>query len=92
VSSTFPGDEYENEIEHLIREDGAGLSTGSGGRGWVNVLDPPQDLLEKYIVLGTGISGYGDEDDSMFFTGRPLQRGRRVGGDPGPRRGASRRR
>ncbi len=65
----FPGDEYENEIEHLVREGDGWLSTGSGGSGWVNALDPPRELLDKYVVLGTGTSGFGDEDEAMFFTG-----------------------
>jgi hypothetical protein len=65
----FPGDEYENEIEHLVREDDSWVSTGSGGSGWVNALDPPHDLLHKYVVLGTGTTGFGDEDEAMFFTG-----------------------
>jgi len=65
----FPGDEYENEIEHLVREGDDWFSTGSGGGGWVNALDPPRDLLDKYVVLGTGTSGFGDEEEAMFFTG-----------------------
>jgi hypothetical protein len=65
----FPGDEYENEIEHLIRADDGWLSTGSGGGGWVNALDPPRDLLDKYVALGTGTSGFSDDHDAIFFTG-----------------------
>lgn len=56
----LPGDEYEDETEHLVLgEDGQWTSTGSCGGHWVNVFDPPADLLEKYVVLGTGISGDG---------------------------------
>jgi len=65
----FPGDEYENEIEHLVRDGDDWMSTGSGGGGWVNVLDPPRELLDKYVILGTGTSGFSDEDEAMFFTG-----------------------
>jgi hypothetical protein len=65
----LPGDEYENEIEHLIREDDAWVNTGSGGGGWVNALDPPRALLDKYVVLGTGTSGFSDDEDAISFTG-----------------------
>lgn len=66
----LPGDEYEDETEHLILgEDGQWTSTGSGGGNWVNVFDPPADLLEKYVVLGTGTSGTGEGDDAVWFTG-----------------------
>lgn len=66
----LPGDEYEDETEHLLLgEDGQWTSTGSGGGNWVNVFDPPADLLEKYVVLGTGISGTGEGDDAVSFTG-----------------------
>lgn len=65
----FPGDEHENEIEHLIQEDDGWVNTGSGGGGWVNALDPPRELLDKYVVLGTGTSGFGDDEEAMFFTG-----------------------
>ncbi|MBW3614421.1 MAG: hypothetical protein KY439_03815 [Actinobacteria bacterium] len=63
------GDEYEDETEHLVRDDeGEWMSVGSGGGSWVNVFDPPTDLLEKYVVLGTGTSGSGD-DEAVYFTG-----------------------
>jgi hypothetical protein len=66
----LPGDEYEDETEHLVlAADGQWTSTGSGGGCWVNVFDPPLDLLEKYVVLGTGITGHGDGDDAVSFTG-----------------------
>jgi hypothetical protein len=66
----LPGDEYEEEIEHLVLgEDGQWTGTGSGGGNWVNVFDPPADLLEKYVVLGTGISGTGDGDDVVSCMG-----------------------
>jgi hypothetical protein len=65
----LPGDEYEDETEHLVREDGEWVSTDSGGGNWVNVLDAPRDLLEKYVVLGTGVSGSGDGDEAIYFTG-----------------------
>lgn len=66
----LPGDEYEDETEHLVRgDDGEWISTGSGGGNWVNVFDPPRDLLEKYVVLGTGTTGSGDGDDAINSTG-----------------------
>ena len=66
----LPGDEYDDETQHLFRgEDGQWTSAGSGGGNWVNVFDPPVDLLEKYVVLGTGITGTGDGDDAVWFTG-----------------------
>jgi hypothetical protein len=66
----LPGDEYDDETEHLVLgEDGQWTSTGSGGGCWVNVFDPPVDLLEKYVVLGTGITGTGGGDDAVSFTG-----------------------
>ena len=67
----LPGDAYEDETEHLVRgDDGEWVSTGSGGGGWLNVFDPPIDLLEKYIVFGTGTSGTSNEDGELVsFTG-----------------------
>jgi len=66
----MPGDEYEDETEHLaLDEGGEWTSTGSGGGNWVDVFDPPVELLEKYVVLGTGISGTGTGDDAISFTG-----------------------
>lgn len=66
----LPGDEYEDETEHLVLgEDGQWTGTGSGGGCWVNVFDPPLDLLEKYVVLGTGISGTTRGDHAVFTTG-----------------------
>ncbi len=66
----LPGDEYEDETEHLVLdEDGEWRSTGSGGGLWVNVFDPPVELLERYVVLGTGISGRSDGDEAVSFTG-----------------------
>lgn len=67
--SWFPGDSYEDETEHLVIEDGEWQSTGSGGGSWVNALDPPADLLDKYVVLGTDTTGIGDGDDGINFTG-----------------------
>ena len=64
------GDEYEDETEHLVPdEDGGWTSTGSGGGTWLNVFDPPADLLDKYVVFWTGISGSGDGDEAVSFTG-----------------------
>jgi hypothetical protein len=65
----LPGDEYEEEVEHLVLDDGEWQSTGSGGGSWVNALDPPADLLDKYVVLGTGATGTGYGDDWVTFTG-----------------------
>ena len=66
----LPSDEYEDETEHLVLgDDGQWTSTGSGGGNWVNVFDPPADLLERYVVLGTGICRTGDGDDALSFTG-----------------------
>ena len=63
------GDEYEDETQHLVRaDDGAWVTAGSGGGTWVNVFDPPVELLEKYMVLGTGISGSGEGEDAISFT------------------------
>lgn len=64
----LPGDEYEDETEHLVLGDD-GACAGSGGGSWVNVFDPPTDLLAKYVVLGTGITGSGDGDTAVNFTG-----------------------
>ncbi len=65
-----PGEEYEDETEHLVlHDDGHWRSTNSGGGNWLNVFDPPLDLLEKYVVLGTGITGSGDGDDAVSFIG-----------------------
>lgn len=65
-----PGDEYEDETEHLMRDEhGEWTSTGSGGSNWVNVFDPPLDLLEKHVVLGTGQTGTGRDDGMIYFTG-----------------------
>jgi hypothetical protein len=67
----LPGDEFEDETEHLVLgADGEWTSTGSGGGNWVNVFDPPTDLLEKYVVLTTGITGTSTADgESVSFTG-----------------------
>lgn len=66
----YPGDEYEDETEHLIRgDDHEWISAGGGGASWINVFDPPRDLLDKYVVLGTGTSGSGDGDEAVSFTG-----------------------
>jgi hypothetical protein len=66
----LPGDEYEHEIQHLVRDpDGGWMSTGSGGGGWVNPFAPPRSLLEKYIVLGTGISSTSNGDTTVTTTG-----------------------
>jgi hypothetical protein len=66
----MPGDEYEDEIEHLeVDDDGAWTNTGGGGGSWVNPFDPPLDLLEKYRVFTTGVSGFSDDDDSIHFIG-----------------------
>ena len=53
----------------FLDDDGEWYSSGSGGGSWVNVFDPPRELLDKYLVLGTGISGSGDGDDVLNFTG-----------------------
>ncbi len=29
----------------------------------------PLDLLEKYVVLGTGVTGSGDGEEAIYFTG-----------------------
>jgi len=67
----LPGDEYEDETEHLVLgPDGNWTSTGSGGGNWVNVFDPPTDLLEKYVVLTTSITGTSTAaGESVSFTG-----------------------
>lgn len=64
------GDEYEDDIEHLVLDqESEWISTGSGGGNWVDVFHPPIDLLEKYVVLGTGVSGSGDGAEALSFTG-----------------------
>jgi hypothetical protein len=66
----MPGDDYENEIEHLeTDEDGEWTNTGGGGGNWINPFDPPLDLLEKYRVFTTGVSGFSHGDDSVHFIG-----------------------
>ncbi len=66
----LPGEEYEDETEHLVLdEDGEWRSTGSGGGNWVDVFDPPVELLDSYVVLGTGISGTGDGGETVSCTG-----------------------
>jgi hypothetical protein len=66
----LPGDEYEDETDHLVlREGGQWTSNGSGGGNWFNVFDPPVDLLDKYVVLGTGVFYTRDGDDRVSFTG-----------------------
>ena len=65
-----PYDEYESEIEHLVLDDaGEWTTSGGGGGNWVNVCEPPVDLLEKYVVLGTGTTGSDDGDEAVSFTG-----------------------
>lgn len=70
AESDGPGDEYEDETEHLFRDDdGEWVSGGSGGGSWVNVFEPPTDLLEKYVVLGTGTTGTATADgETVSFT------------------------
>jgi len=66
----LPGDQYEDETEHLVLDqDGQWKNAGSGGGCWVNVFAPPSALLEKYGVLSTGTTGSGEGDDAVFFTG-----------------------
>ncbi len=66
----LPGEQYEDETQHMVRDDdGHWVSAGSGRGNWVNVFEPPSDLLHKYVVLGTGISGSGDGDSAIYFTG-----------------------
>jgi hypothetical protein len=66
----LPGDEYEYEIEHLRRESGdEWVGSGSGGGGWVNPFAPPQALLAKYAMLGTGTSSPCVDDDCICLTG-----------------------
>jgi len=66
----LPGGEYEEETEHLVLDEGGEwTSTDSGGGNWVDILDPPAELLEKYVVLGTGISGSDDGVETVFLTG-----------------------
>lgn len=45
------------------------MSDGSGGGGWVNVFDPPVDLLDRYVVLATGVSGSTEGDETIYFMG-----------------------
>jgi hypothetical protein len=66
----LPGDEYEYEIEHLRRDsEDEWEESGSGGGGWVNPFAPPQALLAKYLVLGTGTSSPCSDDDCISLTG-----------------------
>jgi hypothetical protein len=66
----LPGDEYMYEIEHLVRDpEGSWTTTGSGGGGWVNPFAPPQLLLAKYVVLGTGVSSTSDGETTVTVTG-----------------------
>jgi len=53
----------------MLDEDGDWRSVGSGGGCWVDVFNPPLDLLEKYVVLSTGITGSGDGDEAVSFSG-----------------------
>lgn len=84
----LPGDEYESEIEHLVLDDGEWTTTGGGGGNWVDVFEPPVDLLEEYVVLGTGTTGSDDGSEAVSFTRRPVQptgchgRDRRQAGQP----------
>jgi hypothetical protein len=65
-----PGDEYGHEIEHLVlTDDGDWDYEGSGGGNWINVLDPPTDLLDKYVLFGTVSSSYRDPDEMICCTG-----------------------
>jgi hypothetical protein len=66
----LPGDEYGEEIEHLRFDPSEGWSTaGSSGGDWVNPFSPPQALLEKYVVLGTGVAGVGDGEEYVTLMG-----------------------
>lgn len=66
-----PGDECEDATEHLFRDnDGEWVSGGSGGGNWVDVFESPTDLLEKFVVLGTGTTGTATADGEVVsFTG-----------------------
>jgi hypothetical protein len=66
----LPGDEYEEEIEHLLYDPDEGWwNTGSGGGNWINVFDPPLDLLDKYGVFATGVSGTATADGYISYVG-----------------------
>ena len=66
----LPGDEYGCETEHLRFDlDHGWMSTGGGGGDWVNAFSPPQSLLDKYVVLGTGITETSDDDEDLRLAG-----------------------
>lgn len=66
----LPGDEYGNEIEHLTLDPDEGwMNNGSGGGNWINPFAPPTALLDKYVVLGTGVSGTSDGETDLHVTG-----------------------
>lgn len=68
--SQMPGEEYEEEIEHLRYDPDQGWwNTGSGGSNWINVFDPPLDLLDKYVVFATGVSGTATADGYISYVG-----------------------
>jgi hypothetical protein len=64
ISEEFdlPGDEYEDETEHLVVDaNGEWISVDSGAGNWVNVFDPPRELSRSMWFSGQASAGAATE-------------------------------
>jgi hypothetical protein len=65
-----PGEEYEEEIEHLELNPVDGwVGVSSSGGDWPNPFDPPRQLLDKYKAFVTGVSGSSGVNGDIWFVG-----------------------
>jgi hypothetical protein len=65
-----PEEEYEPEIEYFRRDPvGGWVGLGGGGGGWINPFAPPEDLLQRSVMLPTGVAGMTNGVTQISFVG-----------------------